>query len=75
MGDPTLQRFVKDALSAGATKAETADILTEAGWPKHQIASALDAFSSVEFRIPVPIPKAQISGNIRMHGFGSPSRH
>lgn len=61
MADPTLQKFVKKALGAGASKAEIADILIAAGWPKDQVRSALDAYSSVEFRIPVPIPKAQIS--------------
>lgn len=61
MADPTLQKFVKKALGTGASKAEIADILIEAGWPKDQVNSALDAYSSVEFRIPVPIPKAQIS--------------
>lgn len=61
MAEQTLHLFVKEALSSGASKAEIESVLTKAGWPKHQIASALDTFSSVEFVIPVPVPKAHIS--------------
>lgn len=61
MADTTLFLFVKEALSSGASKTDTENALIEAGWPKHQITTALDAFSAVEFPIPVPIPKAHFS--------------
>lgn len=61
MAEQTLHLFVKEALGAGASKVEIESALMKAGWPKHQVSAALEAFSSVEFVIPVPIPKAHIS--------------
>lgn len=61
MADATLLQFVKEALSAGSSRADTEKALLEAGWPKQQVSSALDSYSTVEFPIPVPIPKPQVS--------------
>lgn len=61
MADATLQQFVKEALSAGATRSDVEQALLEAGWPRHQIGNALSLYSEVPFRIPVPVPKTQIS--------------
>lgn len=61
MADATLQQFVKEALSAGASRADVEQTLLAAGWPRHQITSAMSMYSDVPFPIPVPIPKAQVS--------------
>jgi len=61
MADATLQQFVKEALSAGATRSDVEQALLEAGWPRHQIGNALSLYSEVPFRVPVPVPKTQIS--------------
>jgi hypothetical protein len=61
MADPTLTAFVHESLLSGASRQETERVLLEAGWSKHQINSALSAYSSVEFPVPVPKPKAQLS--------------
>lgn len=61
MADATLLQFVKEALNSGASRADTEKALIEAGWPKHQISTALDTYSTVEFPIPVPVPKAHFS--------------
>lgn len=61
MADATLQQFVKEALSAGATRSDVEQALLEAGWPRHQIGNALSLYSEVPFRVPVPVPKSQIS--------------
>ena len=61
MADATLLLFVKEALSSGSSRIDTENALIEAGWPKQQIANALEAFSTVDFPIPVPIPKAHLS--------------
>lgn len=61
MADATLQQFVKEALSAGASRTDVEQSLLAAGWPKHQITSALSMYSEVPFPVPVPIPKTQVS--------------
>ena len=61
MADTTLLLFVKEALSSGSSKTDTENALMKAGWPKHQITNALDTFSTVEFPIPVPIPRVHFS--------------
>ena len=61
MADVTLIQFVKDALHAGASRAETEKALTNAGWAQDQVANALDAFAPVDFVIPVPVPRIHLS--------------
>lgn len=61
MADTTLLLFVKEALSSGASKADTEKALIEAGWPNDQITNALAAFSDTKFLIPVPVPKVHLS--------------
>src|SRR5688500_5421149 len=61
MADATLTQFVKDALHAGAARADIERALVDAGWAKDQIASALDGFAPVDFVIPVPVPTTHLS--------------
>ncbi len=61
MADATLVQFVKDALHAGASRAETEKALTDAGWAKEQIANALEAFAPLSFVVPVPVPRTHLS--------------
>ncbi len=61
MTDATLLSFVEESLRSGASKADTERVLIEAGWSRDQVTSALGAFSSVDFPVPVPRPKSQLS--------------
>jgi hypothetical protein len=61
MADATLLLFVEESLRSGASREDTERVLKEAGWPKNQVTSALSAYSSVDFPIPVPKPKSQLS--------------
>ncbi|GAC1560863.1 MAG: hypothetical protein NVS2B5_24920 [Beijerinckiaceae bacterium] len=56
-----LTEFTRRAMEAGATREQVAEALSQAGWARSDIASALDSFSSVPFPIPVPRPKAHAS--------------
>ncbi len=59
--DIELRQFVRDALAAGASRDATRQALAEAGWPEDEVRSALGAFASVEFPVPVPRPKPYLS--------------
>jgi len=61
LADQTLTDFVKVSLQSGATKGEIKTALIEAGWSGDQIADALATFSDVNFVVPIPKPKAQLS--------------
>lgn len=61
MTDATLSSFVKEALSAGASPAETEQALLAAGWSRDQIDDALNAYAAVPFVIPVPLPRPHLS--------------
>jgi hypothetical protein len=61
MADATLAQFVKDALHAGASRADITKALMDAGWAQEQIANALEAFSPVTFVVPVPVPGTHLS--------------
>lgn len=49
--------FVRDALSAGRSRAEIATVLTQAGWSAQEVAEALDGWADVPFAPPVPRPQ------------------
>ncbi|HUI19762.1 MAG TPA: DUF5671 domain-containing protein [Methylocella sp.] len=53
--------FTESALLRGLERDEIAQALRDAGWPKEEIAAALDAFAETDFPLPVPKPKPQIS--------------
>ena len=61
MADSSLLVFVHDALRSGASRADIERVSLEAGWTREQVASALAVYAAVEFPIPVPRPKRQLS--------------
>lgn len=56
-----LSRFVRDALSAGKTRAEISQALNDSGWSRSEVADALDAWAETVFAPPVPRPQATVS--------------
>jgi hypothetical protein len=56
-----LEIFVKECLQGGNTREEIAKVLADAGWPEAQIGSALNAFSTASFAVPVPKPRPSLS--------------
>ena len=61
MADLRLAAFVDKALTAGASRASVESALQQAGWSSEQVADALAEYASVEFVVPVPRPRAQVS--------------
>lgn len=61
MTDPSLISFIRESLALGKSREELGRVLREAGWPKDQIETALSAFAVVDFPVPVPKPKSQLS--------------
>ena len=61
MADAKLESFVADALRSGASREEIERVLLEAGWSPDQVASALGGYSAVDFAVPVPRPRSQLS--------------
>ncbi len=61
MAEAPLQDFVRAALQAGATRTATGDALRKAGWPADQISDALGEYADVDFVVPVPRPRLQLS--------------
>lgn len=53
--------FVHAALCAGASRTEVARALSEAGWSDHQIRDALSRYAEVDFVVPVPRPRTEVS--------------
>jgi len=53
--------FVDAALRAGASRDEVSDVLRRAGWSSEQIDDALAAYAEVDFVVPVPRPRVQLS--------------
>jgi hypothetical protein len=58
---------VEAALKAGASRAETSEALRQAGWSNEQVDDALKAYADVEFVVPVPRPRAQLSAREAFH--------
>lgn len=61
MTDTTLNAFVEASLRAGTSRSEIENALMEAGWSRDQITDGLTSFADVDFVVPVPMPKAQVS--------------
>lgn len=61
MAQAAVIEFVKAALHAGASRREVEEVLLRAGWSRDQVSDALGAFADVEFVVPVPRPRAQVS--------------
>ncbi len=62
-----LRDFTRAALETGKSRDEIAGALKQAGWPKPEIAAALDVFASVDFPIPVPKPRPYLSAREVFH--------
>jgi hypothetical protein len=56
-----LELFVRESLSRGLSRDAIEAALSSAGWPVEQTRSALDAYASVEFPVPVPKPRPYLS--------------
>ena len=56
-----LEFFVRDALAKGQSRDAIAAALAAAGWPAEQSRSALDAYATVHFPVPVPKPRPYLS--------------
>lgn len=56
-----LIEFVREALAKGVARSEIKSSLLQAGWRADQVDSGLNAYSRVDFSIPVPTPKQYIS--------------
>jgi len=61
MSDQRLSGFIADALRSGAKRDDIRNILLDAKWSREQVDSALGVWSQVDFPVPVPRPKAQLS--------------
>jgi hypothetical protein len=61
MADSRLVVFVQEALRAGRSRQDVEHALLEAGWSAEQVRSALAAWSEVDFPVPVPQPRSQVS--------------
>ena len=61
MSDVRLEGFVHEALRSGAARSEIEAVLIEAGWARDKVASALSDYTPLEFAVPVPAPRANIS--------------
>ncbi len=59
--DDDLVTFVRLALDRRTPRPVVAEILERAGWQRAQVQAALGAFADVDFPIPVPRPKRQVS--------------
>jgi hypothetical protein len=56
-----LAAFVREGLATGATRPEIEAALRDAGWPAEQVSAALQSWSTVAFRVPVPSPRPYVS--------------
>ncbi|KRG70207.1 DUF5671 domain-containing protein [Pseudoxanthomonas dokdonensis] len=56
-----LEQFVGRALAQGQSRADIAAVLAEAGWPPEHVAVAMHRYAEVDFPLPVPRPRAQLS--------------
>ena len=61
MPDAKLVDFVETSLRAGATKDEIQASLEKSGWSSDQIKESLACFADLEFVVPVPKPRVQLS--------------
>ncbi len=56
-----VSQFVKEALSAGHSRAEISGQLKTAGWSEREVTQALSAFAENDFTPPVPKPRSQLT--------------
>lgn len=56
-----LTEFTERALAKGLTRDEISRALGAAGWPRDEVAAALDVFAAIDFPLPIPKPKPRVS--------------
>ncbi len=56
-----LDRFIRDAMLAGQSRAAIRQVLLAAGWTPEQLAGALEDYAEIDFPVPVPKPRASLS--------------
>ena len=61
MSDAKLESFVQEALRSGVSREEIERVLVEAGWARKKVSSALSGYSPLDFSVPVPAPRANVS--------------
>ena len=61
MSDAKLESFVQEALRSGVSRQDIESVLLEAGWARDKVSSALSGYSPLEFAVPVPSPRANVS--------------
>src|SRR5690606_23412358 len=61
MADNRLTAFVEAALSRGAPREDIEQALAGAGWSRAQIRDGLGRFADIDFVVPVPQPRAELS--------------
>lgn len=57
----TLETFVRDALTAGASRDDIRRVLLGAGWSGREVEGALAAWDDTPFGVPAPRPKPYVS--------------
>lgn len=62
-----VEQFVRDALTAGASRQEVEAALVEAGWRPEQIRAPLAAWADQPFVVPVPRPRPYLSARDAFH--------
>ncbi len=61
MSDVRLENFVHEALGAGVPRPEIEAALVKAGWGSDKVKSALSGYLPLDFAVPVPTPRTNIS--------------
>ncbi|SMR81993.1 hypothetical protein SAMN04488030_2383 [Aliiroseovarius halocynthiae] len=56
-----LAEFTRKAISAGKSREDIRDALSQAGWAPNEVAGALDAWADIDFPTPVPRPRPYVS--------------
>jgi hypothetical protein len=61
MANARLNVFIEDALKSGASRADIERTLVDAGWSRDQIRDGMANFADMDFLVPVPRPRAELS--------------
>mgnify|MGYP001032172840 CR=1 FL=1 len=60
-GTQELEMFVREALARGCARDEIERVMLASGWTSEQARSALGAYSTIDFPVPVPHPRPYLS--------------
>jgi len=61
IADHRLTAFIEAALKAGSSRNDVEQALADAGWSRAQIRDGLSRFANVDFVVPVPQPRPELS--------------